>query len=89
MGGLEKMGKEALEILKYSRYRNKIEEKDILSIEILEELVDRDAPKKVVKEVDKKYVDTYEFYERDIYRCGSCKKVLIIDRHRKQDNEKN
>ena len=55
----------------------------------LRELVERDTPMKVIKEVDKKYVDTYDFYERDIYRCGSCKKVLIIDRHQKlQDNEK-
>lgn len=56
---------------------------------IMKELVERDTPMKVIKEVDKKHVDTYDFYERDIYRCGSCKKVLIIDRHQKlQDNEK-
>lgn len=57
--------------------------------DILRKLVERDTPMKVVKEVDKKYVDAKEFYERDIYRCGSCKKVLIVDRYQKlQDNEK-
>lgn len=53
------------------------------------ELIERDTPKKVIKEVDRKYVDTYEFYLIDIYKCGSCKKVLIVDRYQKlQDNEK-
>ena len=47
------------------------------------------APMKVIKEVDKKYVDTHDFYERDIYKCGSCKKVLTVDRYQRlQDDEK-
>ena len=59
------------------------------AVRMARDLVERDTPKKVIKEVDKKYVDTYEFYERDIYRCCSCKKLLIIDRYQYlQDNEK-
>lgn len=55
--------------------------------DILRKLVDRDTPKKVVREVDKKYVDAKEFYERDIYRCGSCNNVLIVDRYQRLEDK--
>lgn len=55
----------------------------------IDKLEKRETPKKVIKEVDKKYIDTHDFYERDIYRCNNCKKVLLVDRYQKiQDNEK-
>src|SRR5690554_1301437 len=57
------------------------------SVNVLEELVERDTSMKVVKEVDKKYVDAKEFYERDIYRCGSCNNVLIIDRYQRLEDK--
>ena len=59
------------------------------AVRVAIDLIEKETPKKVIKEVDKKYVDLYEFYERDVYRCSSCKEVLIIDRYQKlQDNEK-
>lgn len=59
------------------------------AIKMAMNLAERNTPMKVIKKVEKKYVDTYDFYERDIYRCGSCKKVLLVDRYQKlQDNEK-
>ena len=84
--------KEALEILVKQANERKLSNKIVangIAVSLLEKLVERDTPMKVIKEVDKKYVDTYDFYERDIYRCGSCKKVLLVDRYQKlQDNEK-
>lgn len=43
--------------------------------------MDRDTPLKVVKEVDYKYVDAKEFYQRDIYTCANCNNVLFVDRY--------
>ena len=59
------------------------------AIKMAMELNERDTPMKVILEVDKKYVDTYAFYYRKTYKCGSCKKVLLADRYGKlSDNEK-
>ena len=42
-------------------------------------LIERDTPKKVIKEVD----------YRDIYKCSNCNNVLIIDRYQRlKDKDK-
>ena len=46
------------------------------------ELEKRDTPIKVIKEV-RDLIDAYGYYERNSYKCGSCKKVLIVDSHQK------
>lgn len=51
--------------------------------EAINKLEKRDTPMKVIKEVDKKYIDAHNFYERGIYKCGSCKKLLIVDMYQK------
>ncbi len=85
--------KEALEIIVKQANERKLSNKIVangIAVSLLEKLVERDTSMKVVKEVDKKYVDAKEFYERDIYRCGSCNNVLIVDRYQRlEDKDKN
>ena len=57
------------------------------AVRMARDLVERDTPMKVVKEVDKKYVDAKEFYERDIYKCSNCNNVLIIDRYQRLEDK--
>lgn len=36
---------------------------------------------KVIKREHKQYVDAKDFYIKRGYYCGSCKKLIVIDRH--------